>query len=316
MRALVIDGPRRHPTVRDDASPTAGAGQLLVAVRSSAVSGLDLAIMEGRLLDETEHVFPVTLGRSYSGVVEEVGDGVEGYAVGDRVLGVVLGSVVQLGAWAERIAVPADDAVAPLPEGVDDAIGGVLGLAGVVAMNLVAATRASEGDVVLVDGDASGIAALAVQLAVHRGAEVLATGTAADEELLTGLGASQVVDPADDLPEAVHAVRPEGVDALIDLVDRGHDAFRTALGVLREGGHAVSSSGAATGAGRPDVDIANVLLEPAPGQLAELASLVADGTLTVPVAETVGLDELDRGLEAFRAGPRGAVVLRVAARPA
>jgi NADPH:quinone reductase-like Zn-dependent oxidoreductase len=104
------------------------------------------------------------------------------------------------------------------------------------------------------------------------------------------------------------------VHALVDLVDRGHDDFRRALEVLDDGGYAVSAFGAATGAGRPDVDVTNVLLEPVPGQLAELAGLVADGRLRVPIAAEIALDDVVGALQGARARrERGAVVVTIAA---
>lgn len=313
MRALTVDGPRSQPRVRDVADPSAGPGQLLVAVRTSAVSGLDVAVAEGRLLERAEHVFPVTLGRSFAGTVVEVGDGVEGWAAGDRAFGLVLGDVVQHGTWAERIAVAADDdGVARIPEGVEDEAAGAVAFAGVVAMNLVVAARAGEGHEVLVDGDLLGLAPLVVALTAARGARVIATGVAVDEELLRAQGADEVLDPGDDLVAALRALRPDGVDGLIDLVDRGHDGFRDALGVLREGGFAVSAFGSATGSGRPDVDVSNILLEPVPGQLDELAALVADGRLAVPVAGTRELEALEDGLDAPEDAARGAQVVRIA----
>lgn len=316
MRALTVDGPRARPRVRDVADPVAGPGELLVAVRSSVVTGLDVAVADGRLLGRVDHVFPVTLGRSFAGVVEAIGDGVTDHGPGDRVFGLVLGEPVEHGTWAQRIAVPADDCVARTPDDVDDATAGALGLLGVVAMNLVSAARPAVGRTVLVDGDVLGLAPVVVALAAARGGRVIATGTAQDAELLRGQGADEVLDPEGDLVAALRAAHPDGVDALIDLVDRGHDGFKAALGVLREGGRAVSASGAATGSGRPDVDVTNVFLEPGPGQLGELAALVAAGDLRVPVAATVGLDAAPDALDEAEHGAVGGVVVVALAGPA
>ncbi|MEV4421639.1 NADP-dependent oxidoreductase [Patulibacter sp. NPDC049589] len=311
MRALTVDGPRSRPRLAEVPAPSPGPGELQVAVSTSAVSGLDVAIAQGRTLELADHVFPVTLGRSFAGTVTAVGPGVERRSVGDRVFGLVLGGVVQRGAWAERIVVPDGDLVAAIPDGVDDAVAGALGLAGVVAMNLVSAARAAPGRELLVDGDVFGLAPIVVALAVARGARVVATGAADDEALLREQGAHEVLDPGSDVVAALRALRPDGVDALVDLVDRDHDDFKAALGVLHEGGYAVSAFGAATGSGRPDVDVTNVFLEPNPGQLDELARLVADGALRVPVAATLDLAAIGEDPATWSSGPRGVRVVTV-----
>jgi NADPH:quinone reductase-like Zn-dependent oxidoreductase len=313
MDALVIDGPRSRPRTRDVAAPAAGPGELLVAVRTSAVTGVDLAVVDGRMLGRAEHAFPVTLGRSFAGVVEEVGGELRGWTPGDRVFGLVLDPVVGRGTWAERIAVAPGAGVARTPDGVDDAAAGALGLTGVVAMNLVAATRAAPGHVVLVDGDVLGLAPLVVALAAARGARVIATGGPDDEALLRARGAAEVLDPGGDVVEAVLGAHPEGVHGLVDLVDRGHDGFKAAIAVLRRGGHAVSAFGAATGSGRPDLDVTNVFLEPVPGQLDELAAMAADGRLVVDVAGVVPLADLAGDPAARLPDRRGAVVVAVTA---
>ncbi|WP_051472246.1 alcohol dehydrogenase catalytic domain-containing protein [Patulibacter minatonensis] len=315
MRALTVDGPRSRPRVRDVPAPVLGPGELLVEVRSSAVTGIDRAIADGRLLSRVDHVFPVTLGRSWAGVVVDVGDDVRGRSASDRVFGLVLGDVVQRGSWAERLVVADDALVAATPDGVGDDVAGALGLAGVVAQNLVSAARAREGREVLVDGDVLGLAPLVVALAARTGARVIVTGTAADEDVLRAQGAHDVLEPGDDVVAALTALRPDGVDALIDLVDRDHDGFKAALGVLREGGYAVSAFGAATGSGRPDVDVTNVFLEPNPGQLDELAALVASGELPVPVARSVDLDSVGSVLASGTDDGRGLVVVTVAPVP-
>jgi NADPH:quinone reductase len=96
----------------------------------------DVAIGAGGFRERYEHLFPVTLGRDFAGVVEAVGSRITAYAIGDEVFGFVPTStdqVVHAGSFADYVAVPETSAVAIKPADVD-----ALGAAGVTATNLVA----------------------------------------------------------------------------------------------------------------------------------------------------------------------------------
>ena len=105
MRAVTLGAFDTAPIVRDDfPEPVAGAGAIVVRVQASSANPVSNAIVAGMLKEMVEHDFPVVLGRDYAGSVEQVGAGVEGYAVGDEVFGFVLaadpGRTVHEGSWA------------------------------------------------------------------------------------------------------------------------------------------------------------------------------------------------------------------------
>ena len=110
MRAIALTAPDAPPALIDDLpAPALADDQVLVRVHASSVNPVDNAIAAGMLLGMgIEHDFPVTLGRDYAGVVEQIGSDVTRYAPGDEVYGFILHAnpTVHDGAWAELVAVP------------------------------------------------------------------------------------------------------------------------------------------------------------------------------------------------------------------
>ena len=90
MKAIAIAQQGAQPTLhRDLPIPEAAEGKVLVRVRASSVNGFDLAVANGYLQAMMEHRFPVVLGKDFAGTVENIGPGVDGFAPGDDVYGVV-----------------------------------------------------------------------------------------------------------------------------------------------------------------------------------------------------------------------------------
>src|SRR5205085_4869385 len=85
-------------------APAPGEGEILVRVASSSINGFDLSVASGRLKGMMEHRFPVVLGKDYAGTVEAVGPGVDDFAEGDTVFGVVMKPDLGDGSFGERIA--------------------------------------------------------------------------------------------------------------------------------------------------------------------------------------------------------------------
>ena len=223
MRAFVLQDFERQPTVADIPTPEAGPGQVLVRVRAASVNGIDLSIASGRLQGMLEYDFPVVLGKDFAGTVEAVGSGVTGFAAGDRVFGVVSDpSPLSSRSFAEYLAVPAGPNLTRIPEGVDFAAAGVLGLAGTAALQAVDAIAPTAGETVLVSGATGGVGAYAVQLVAARGATVIATAKPGeDAAFVRDLGASHSVDYTGDVAAQVRAIRPNGVDAVLHFAGDG-----------------------------------------------------------------------------------------------
>jgi NADPH:quinone reductase len=295
MKAVVVNELGAPPVVRDDlAAPTPGADQVLVRVRASSANPVDNAIAAGMLKDMIEHELPVTLGRDYAGVVEQVGADISGYAVGDEVFGFVLHAspAVHDGAWAELITLGQDISIAKRPAAVEVATAGAAPLAGITAMTSIDALELSAGDTVLIVGATGGVGSLAVQLAATAGATVIAPALPEDKDYLDDLGVTEIVSREGDVAAAVRERHPAGVDALIDLVSYTPAAFD---GALKDSARVASPLGAAgDGPGRT-----NVMAVPSPENLQRLAGLLADGRLRVPIQATYDLDQAPDALAAL-----------------
>jgi NADPH2:quinone reductase len=295
MKVVTLEEFGSPPAVRDDLeAPTPGEGEVLVRVHASSANPVDNAIAAGMLKEMFDHDFPVTLGRDYCGVVEQVGSGVDRFQAGDEVFGFLKHAdpTVHEGTWAELITVPEDASIAPKPDGVGRAAAGAAPLAAITAMTAVDALDLSEGSTVLVVGATGGVGSFAVQLAAKAGATVIAPALAQDEDYLRDLGAAEVIGREEDVASAVRERHGDGVEAVLDLVSYEPGAFDAAL--KPEGRVASSNSAAGEGPGRT-----NVMAAPTTQNLERLGSLLADGTLRVPLQESHQLERAPAALQAL-----------------
>jgi NADPH:quinone reductase-like Zn-dependent oxidoreductase len=309
MKAVMLDGPGSQPALRDDVpTPVPGPGEVLVRVQASSANPVDNAIAAGMLRDMVPHEFPVMLGRDFAGVVEDVGSGVDAVSAGDPVFGMVpaMGPGVHDGAWAERIVVPASS-LGRLPGGVDIATAGAAPLAAITALLAVDALDLSPGDTVLIAGATGGVGSIACQLAVAAGATVLAPARPDDEDYLRGLGVSEILPRDGDVVAAVRAGHPDGVDAVVDLVNYAPGTYDA---VLKDRGRVASPTNAAgDGPGRT-----NVMAAPSPELLDRIARHLADRTITVPIRAQYPLAQAPEALRALASGrTRGKIAIEVGA---
>jgi NADPH2:quinone reductase len=296
LRAITLDFPETQPALREDLpEPVPADDEVLVRVRASSVNPVDNSIAAGMLAQMgVEYEYPVILGRDYAGVVERAGSAVSGYRPGDHVFGFLLHAnpTAHAGAWAELITVAEELSIAAVPDGVDLAAAGAAPLAGITAMTAVDALELSEGDVLLVAGATGGVGSLAVQLAARAGARILAPALAEDESFLRELGVGDILPRDGDVAAAVRGLVPDGVDALLDVVNYAPGTYDAAL---KEGARVASPTGAAgEGPGR-----SMVMAAPTVENLQRLGALLADGTLRVPVQAAYELDQAPEALAAL-----------------
>jgi NADPH:quinone reductase len=293
MRAFALDSFDTQPALRDDLpEPDTADNELLVRVRASSVNGADVAIVGGMLREMVEHEFPVTLGRDFAGIIEQVGDGVGRFQVGDEVFGFLLHAnpTVHQGSWTELIAVPEDNFVAAKPGGVDMAQAGAAPLAAITALAALDALAPVEGETVLVIGAAGGVGSFFVQLAAKTGAHVIAPGLSEDTDYLRELSAVEILDRNADFEVTIRERHPDGVDAILDVV-----SFAPQDSLLKKAGRLASPLGAAgEGAGR-----FNLVAQPTLENLQRLAELLDDGTLRVPIQNSYELAHAGEALAAF-----------------
>ncbi len=277
MRAFTLNSFDTQPALRDDLpEPHTADNELLVRVHASSVNGADFAIAGGMLREMVEHDFPVTLGRDFAGTIEQVGEGVERYQVGDEVFGFLLyaNPTVHAGSWTELITLPEDNFGAGKPRNLDMARAGAAPLAAITALAALDVLALAEGETVLVIGAAGGVGSFFVQLAVNAGAHMIALGLPEDIDYLRELGATEILDRNADVGTTVRERHPDGADAILDVV-----SFMPQDSLLKEGGRLASPLGTAgEGPGR-----FNLMAQPTPENLQRLAELLDDGTLRVPI---------------------------------
>ena len=308
MKAVATTDFGAPVTLVEISTPEPGEGEILVRVASSSINGFDLSVASGRLKGMMEHRFPVVLGKDFAGTVESTGAGVDGFAEGDTVVGVVMKPELGDGSFGERVATPAAFA-AKVPDGVDAAAAGALGLAGTAAHDAVEAVELQQGETVLVSGATGGVGIIAVQLLKARGAYVIATASTDDEiAFVRDLGADVVVDYREDVAAAVRENHPRGVDTVLHFAGDGA-VLATLLG---PGGRMASTLGLTPEQlGRGDVALASIMANPVTATLAKLADAAAAGIIRVPVTRTYGLEDVPQGLADFAAGTLGKLAVRV-----
>ncbi len=287
--------------VVDVAAPTPGPGELLVRVKAAGINPGEAKIREGALHDRFPATFPSGQGSDLAGVVQEVGAGVDQFAVGDEVIGFTDNRASQ----AELAVIEAAHATRR-PPGVPWEVAGALFVAGATAWAAVRAVAPQSGETVVVAGAAGGVGSIAVQLAVRTGATVIGLAGESNHEWLRGHGVVPVTY-GDGVADRIREAAPHGVDAFIDTVGTGYVELALELGVAPEridtiadfaaiGKYGVKGDGNAAGASA--------------ATLAELAALIADGKLEVPIAATYPLDRVrDAYTELDQGHTRGKIVL-------
>jgi NADPH2:quinone reductase len=314
MRAFAVRSFGEAPAIHDLPIPTA-AGAFLLRVAYAGVNPLDNNNL-ARLTSSS--AYPYVLGIDFAGVVERVPAGGNDLHVGARVFGMARTH----GAYAEYTAVAPgakSEPLALIPNDVSDEAAAALPTAAVTALRTVELLGVTAGQRLVVMGATGGVGGYAVQMALSRGAHVIAT-VRGDVGEARRLGAEEVYDSqAGDVADALHAAHPDGVDAVLDLVS-GPEAIRRDAEFIKPGGRLVSTIFAADETWFADRQItahnsassANPLLSPQ--GLTEVAGMLADGTITARIRSTVELDSAGQILDKLRnGGLRGKAVIRVAA---
>lgn len=258
----------------DAEEPHAGPGQIRIAVRAAGVNPADWRVREGQVLKAHPVELPAGVGQDASGVVDEVGDGVEGVEVGDHVFGRGSSTYAEfavLTAWAR------------MPEGLS--FEEAAGYPSVVetALRIMRQTGVRPGQTLLVSGASGGVGSAVLQLARDRGITAIGTAGTANQDYLRGLGAL-----ATTYGEGwVERVRRLGhVDAALDLAGSG------VIGELVE----------LTGDPQKVISIADLTAPEfgvrfsgvtgnVPEALAEAADLISQGKLHIPVEKSYPLAE-------------------------
>jgi NADPH:quinone reductase-like Zn-dependent oxidoreductase len=283
--------------------PEAGEGQVVVRVEAAGINPGEAAIRNGALHERWPATFPSGEGSDLAGVVTEVGPSVDGVAVGDEVIGYTDNRT----SHAELAVVEADH-LTPRPSAVPWEVAGALYVVGATAYAAVRAVGAGKGDVVVVSGAAGGVGTLVVQLARHAGATVVGLASEDHHEWLREHGAIPVTY-GDGVAERIRDAAGGRVDAFVDTFGSGYVELALELGVAPERIDTIADPTAPER--HPGVKIDGNMAGASAANLAELAALIADGRLDVPIARVYPLAEVREAYtELERRHTLGKIVLR------
>ncbi|MBR8741190.1 NADP-dependent oxidoreductase [Nocardiopsis sp. MG754419] len=301
-RAALIEafGPPDVLEVREVPRPRPDAGEVLVRVRTAGVQPADAAIRGGWTPPGATIVFPQVLGNEFAGVVVETGPGVQEWAIGDEVVGFRV-----LGCYADHVAVSAAQVVRK-PAAVPWPAAGALSASGQTAHTALERLRVIAGETLLVHGAAGGVGTMAVQLAVARGARVVGTASAANQDHVRSLGAAPVVyGPGQE--DRIRAAAPQGVDAALDVA--GHDGLLISVRLVADRDRVGTSVDRAL---QQRLGCRWISSDRSTARLAALLDLCARGTLAVTVRNLLPLERVAEAHRDVETGHgRGKVVLRV-----
>jgi NADPH:quinone reductase-like Zn-dependent oxidoreductase len=281
--------------------PVPAAGEVLVRVKAASINPGEISIREGRLEARWPTTLPCGEGSDFAGVVEELGDGTTGFAPGEEVCG--------WSDWrsshAELVCIPTDH-VTTKPAGVPWEVAGSLHVAPFAAFASVKAVAPRPGEVVVVSAAAGGVGSVAVQLALRNGAKVIGLASELNHAWLRERGAIGV-SYGEGQAERITQAAGGRVDAFIDAFGGGYVDLAIELGVPAERINTIAdyeAVGRLGVLGQGTATVANVEV------LREIAELVADGELEIPIARTYPLAEVRAAYEELALRKtRGKIVL-------
>ena len=286
----------------DQPKPTPGPSELLIAVKAAGVNPIDVKLRSGAYHAFMPVDLPSVMGQEAAGVVEEVGKDVEGFAVGDEVVG---STAPGSGGFAQYTLLTADTSVKkPVHVSFTDAA--ALPVAAVTAYAGVRQLGLAEGQTLLITGIGGGVGVAAAQIARDQGLNVIGTGSEGKRDLVESLGATLFNYADGDVADQVRSILPDGVDGVLDLV--GGDALRQVAGLVTDKSKLLSTGDPQT-AGELG---GSAVTQERSGVLATVVQLVADGKLNPHAVDLVPFEKAADAAAGVESGhSRGKVVLEI-----
>jgi len=268
--------------VRDIPRPAPADGEVLVQIKAAGINPGEASIRKGLLHDRWPATFPSGQGSDLAGIVVQAGAGVANFKPGDA----VLGFSNKRTSHAEFAVVPAGQLTAK-PSGLFWEVAGALFVAGTTAYAAIKAVALSPGDVVAVAGAAGGVGSIAVQLARQASATVLGIAGPANDTWLSAHGVIPVNHGDAIGPRLKSAAPAHRIDAFLDFFGQGYVELAVReLGVSPKRVNSVIDFGAVEKFGTQSAGSAAAANA---GVLAELAALIVNGKLEIPIAATYRL---------------------------
>lgn len=283
--------------------PAPAAGELKIEVHAASLIAGDWKLRNGVFGDLTDRM-PFTMGFDVSGVVVELGEGVEAFEVGDEVFAYLPGA----GAFAEYAVGPAN-VFAHKPANVTHEEAAGAPVSALAAWTALLGTAGLErGQTVLIQGGAGGVGHYAVQIADWMDCTVITTASARNHEFLESLGADVVIDYRTEQFEDVVS----DVDVVLEMI--GGDVLERSYQVLKPGGIIVTLSAAPSEEKLEEYGIRGVFhATPSDGAtLALVAEQMEAGVIKTHISEALPLSDTAKGLEMIAGGhTRGKIIIKV-----
>ncbi|GHA77817.1 NADP-dependent oxidoreductase [Streptomyces termitum] len=281
-------------------TPRPAPGEVRVRVRAAGVQAYDCAVRAGWNPPGMTLAFPQVLGNDFAGVVDELGEGVTGFAPGDEVLGWAV-----LSCYAEYLVVSADQVVAK-PANMPWEEAGAFSASAQTAHTALRALEVGPGDTLLVHAAAGGVGTIAVQLAKEWGATVIGTAGERNHDYLRSLGAIPVTY-GDGLADRVRALAPDGVTAALDGI--GGPALDVSVELVKDRGRI----GTLVDFARvEELGVRAIFSQRSAERLRELTGLYAQGRIRVEVSRVFPLAAAPEAHHEVETGHvRGKIVLAI-----
>jgi NADPH:quinone reductase-like Zn-dependent oxidoreductase len=300
MKAVVLHeyGPPSKLKYEDFPDPRPGPGEVLIAVRAASINPIDWKMRSGAAKDHFPVTFPGILGRDVAGLVRELGEGVKGFAVGDRVFALARAT------YAELCVVKAE-VVAKIPDGLDMTAASSVPLVSCTGDQLIRnATAVQPGQTIVLTGAVGSVGRCALFCAREIGAKVIAGVRRNQIAEAKSLGAIEAIDIDDDAAIAKLGM----VDGVADAV--GGNIASSLLGKVKPGGNYGSLVGPPRDAAlHPTVNVKPMTAQPDPATFVHYAEAIRDGKLALPVDRVMPLKDAAQAHAAAEKGGVGKIVL-------
>ncbi len=300
MKAIVLHeygGPSKLH-YEDFEDPKPGPGEVRVRVLAVSVNPVDWKMRSGEAKEKFPVQFPGILGRDVAGVVESLGEGVEGFHEGDRVFALAHRT------YAELCVVKATD-LAHLPQGLEMTQGGAVPLVSLTGDQLIReASEVQGGQTILLTGAVGSVGRCALFAALEIGAKVIAGVRKKQKDEAVALGAIASID----LDDHTELASLGWVDAVADTV--GGKLGPALLAKVKPGGAYGTLLGPPQGAAlHPLVRVKPMSAQPNPATIVHYGEAVRDGKLKLPVSEVLPLTEAAAAQARAEKGGSGKIVL-------
>ncbi len=300
MKAIVLHeyGPPSKLVYEDFPDPTPARGEVLVRVHAASVNPIDWKIRSGAAKERFPINFPAILGRDLAGTVAKLGEGVEGFKVGDRVFGLSDGS------YAEFCLIKATD-LALIPEGLETTTAGAVPLVSVTGDQLIRrGANVQSGQTIILTGALGSVGRCALFAALEIGAKVIAGVRKKQVDEAKALGAFAAFDTEDDKSIASVGV----VDAVADTVN--YDVAARLMAKVKSGGNFGSVLGPPSNAAlHPTVHINAIMATPDPKTFIHYGEAIRDGKLKLPIDGLMPLAEAAAAQTLAEKGGGGKIIL-------